>query len=152
MPIGKTGRRPVSLFCICFVSQKTSDSVLFQQQTSVLSRQQTCPLWQEQTYTLSEELNVEVSEVSTTPMKQWRSLRECIGPKIIKNDPKWVENGRWDLRIGPRQSHISKPPIPRQKIPQNRTQTPKQPLPAAASPVLNAKGRVAASCTRKWKL
>ena len=49
--------------------------------------------------------NVEVSEVSTVPISQCSSLRKSVRPQIIKNGSKWVQNGRQDLRIGPRACH-----------------------------------------------
>ena len=46
-------------------------------------------------------LNVDVSEVSIVAMSQCSSLRKSVRPQIDENDPKWVQNGRQDLRIGP---------------------------------------------------
>ena len=81
---------------------KNKECLLLQDQPSVLSQHtmlmsQKSQLWQCH--------SVQVSEVSIVAMSQCSSLRKPVRPQIIKNAPKWFQNGRQDLRIDPRACH-----------------------------------------------
>ena len=49
--------------------------------------------------------NVDVSEVSIVAISQCSTLRKLVRPQIAQNAPKWVQNGRQVLRIGPNESY-----------------------------------------------
>ena len=73
-----------------------------------------------------------MSEVSTVAISHCSSLRKSVRPQIDENGPKWVQNGRQVLRIGPPASpghFLASGTGPAAQNHQNVSQTPDQPPP-----------------------
>ena len=100
--------------------------------------------------------NVQVSEVSTVAISQCSSLRKSVRPQIDENGPKWVQNGRQVVRIGPLASpghFLASGTGPAAQNRQNIAQTPDQPPPAAAMLLKHSESRVSEGFVSesKWR-
>ena len=112
MSTGKTGRCPVSLFYICFVS---AEDILLVSTADICpgSTADICPVTTEDICPVQK---AERCNCLNTTMWKPQMVGRAPNPQIKENDPKWFENGRTQMD----RTAVPKPSgqLPRPKVQQ----------------------------------